>query len=145
MKRILVLAVLCAVAPLAGAELYKYVDKNGKTVYSDQPPANVDSKELHVAPGPAPSGKSYLDRDKELEKGRQEAREKDKKADKKAEEAKVAAERCNIARTNYRTYADGGRIAKYNDKGEREFLSDDEIEAGRAKSKREMDEACAAK
>ena len=44
MKRILVLAIALAFAPLAGAELYKYVDKNGKTVYSDQPPANVDSQ-----------------------------------------------------------------------------------------------------
>lgn len=145
MKRILVLAALLAAAPLAGAELYKYVDKDGKTVYTDQPPPNAESRQMHVLPGPAPAGKSYLDRDKELEKGRQEAREKDKKADKKADEAKAAAERCATARTNYRTYADGGRIAKYNEKGEREFLGDDEIEAGRARFKREMDEACAGK
>ena len=32
MKRLALLALACAVVPLASAELYKYVDKNGKTV-----------------------------------------------------------------------------------------------------------------
>ena len=43
---------------------------------------------------------------------------------------------------NFQIYADGGRIQKLNAQGERELMSDEEIEAKRASSRREMDEAC---
>jgi hypothetical protein len=145
MKRLIVLALACAVAPLASATLYKYVDKDGKTVYSDTPPAGVDVKPLHVAPatgsGPAKAPPSALEKD--LEKGRALAKEREKKTDAAEHNAKLAEQKCEQARASYRTYQDGGRLFKYNDKGEREFLSDDEIEAKRVSSKKEMDEACA--
>jgi len=145
MKRLAVLVFACALAPLASAELYKYVDKDGKTVYTDQPPANSESKQLHVAPsaGSAGSaGKSYVERDKELDKGRKEAAEKEKKAEQSADRAKAAEERCTQAQANYKSYEEGGRLLKYNDKGEREYMTDEEIESARAKSKQQMDEAC---
>ena len=144
MKRIVVLAIAIAFAPLAGADLYKYVDKDGKTVYSDQPPANVDSQHLHVNTGVATSGagKSALQRDKDLEKGREEARDKAKKADAEANNAKVAEQKCAQAQANFKTYQDGGKLFKYTKDGERELLSDEEIEAKRKESKQDMDEAC---
>jgi hypothetical protein len=143
MKRILVLAIAMAFAPLAGAELYKYIDKDGKTVYSDQPPANVDSKQLHVNTGVSTSpAKSATARDKELDKGREEARDKAKKADVEANNSKVAEQKCAQAQATYRTYQDGGKLFKYTKDGERELLSDDEIEAKRKESKQDMDEAC---
>ncbi len=146
MKRIVVLAIAIAFAPLAGADLYKYVDKDGKTVYSDQPPANVESQQLHVNTGvatsPGAAGKSAVARDKELEKGREEAREKAKKAETEAGNAKVAEQKCTQAQANYKTYEDGGKLFKYTKDGERELLSDEEIEAKRKSSKADMDEAC---
>ena len=142
MKRLAILALACAVVPLASAELYKYVDKDGKTVYSDQPPINADSKQLHVAPGGGTSAKSYVARDKELEKERTKAKDKEKKAEDAATNEKLAEQRCEQAKSNYQTYAEGGRLFKTNKEGEREFLSDEEIEQQRTKSKQEMDEAC---
>jgi hypothetical protein len=135
-------ALACALAPLASAELYKYVDKDGKTVYSDQPPVNADSKQLHVAPASTSAPKSYVERDKELDKQRKEAAEKEKKSEQSAAQAKAAEERCTQAQANYKSFEEGGRLLKYNDKGEREYMTDDEIEAGRAKSKQQMEEAC---
>jgi hypothetical protein len=125
MKRILVLALACAVAPLAVADLYKYVDKDGKTVYSDQPSASGDSKQLHInsgstAPaGTAPAG-SAVARDKDLQKSRDEARDKAKKAETEANNTKVAEQRCTQAQADYRTYVDGGKLFKYTKDGERE-------------------------
>lgn len=145
MKRIVVLAIAIAFAPLAGADLYKYVDKDGKTVYSDQPPANVESQQLHVNTGVASGGtpaKSAVDRDKDLEKSRAEARDKAKKADADANNAKIAEQKCAQAMQNYKTYQDGGKLFRYTKDGERELLSDDEIEAKRKESKADMDEAC---
>jgi hypothetical protein len=143
MKRILVLAIALGCAPFAGADLYKYVDKDGKTVYSDQPPANVDSKQLHVNTGVSTSpAKSAVARDKDLEKGREEARDKAKKSDVEANNAKIAEQKCAQAQSNYKTYQDGGKLFKYTKDGERELLSDDEIESKRRESKQDMDEAC---
>jgi hypothetical protein len=142
MKRIIVLALACAIAPLAAAQLYKYVDKDGKTVYSDQPPANVDSQQLHVSTGTSSGSKSYVARDKELDKTREADKERDKKKEVTAENARLAEERCNIAQSNLRTYSDGGRLFKYNAQGEREVMNDDEISTERDKAQKQVDEAC---
>jgi Domain of unknown function (DUF4124) len=149
MKILLVIAVACLAAPIASAQLYKYVDKDGKTVYSDQPPINIDTRQLNIqsgastnaaATGAAP--KTALERDKDLQKGRDELRDQAKKTEDAAKQAQAKEQACVQARAAYQTYVDGGRIHKYNDKGEREFLGDEEIEAERDRSKREMDEVC---
>ena len=153
MKRIIVLAAALAFAPVAFAQLYKYVDKDGKTVYSDQPPVNIDSKQLNAPARSAPAAaaaaaaaaapvKSAVERDKDLEKSREESRERQKKAADAEKKSAEAEARCSQSKSAYTTYADGGRILKYNDKGEREYLGDAEIEQERARTRREMDEAC---
>ncbi len=147
MKSLLVIVLALAVAPLASAQMYKYVDKDGKTVYSDQPPANVDSKQLNVQPGvtssaPAAAPKSAVEQDKQLQKGRDEARERAKKSENAAKEAEAKEQACASARAAYKIYSDGGRILKSDDKGERVFLGDEEIDAERERTKRLMDEAC---
>ena len=145
MKSVIILALAMALAPTAGAQLYKYVDKDGKTVYSDQPPAGVDSKQIssggRATAAPAPP-KTALERDKDQDKGRKEVAEKAKKAGDEAEKQAQADQRCAALRSNYQMYADGGRIQKSNDKGERELMNDAEIEAAREKTRREMEEAC---
>lgn len=152
MNRFLAIAVVAAFVPLAGAQLYKYVDKNGKTVYTDQPPVGVDSKPLHVPPSPpvasapakdAPAaGKTAVEKDKELDKGRQKVADQQKKQDEAAEKQRLAEQRCTQARTALRQLSEGGRIVKYTEKGERVYLSDAEIESGREKARRDVEEAC---
>jgi hypothetical protein len=146
MKSLLVLALALAAAPFASAQMYKYIDKDGKTVYSDQAPPNTDSKQLNIPSGgfssPPAAPKTAVERDKELQKGRDEVRERAKKAEDAVKQAEARDQQCASAKMAYQTYADGGRIAKYNDKGERIFLGDEQIDAERERSKREMDEAC---
>ena len=146
MKSLIVLAIALALAPAAGAQLYKYTDKNGKTVYSDQPPADVDSKQVNVPAGrasaPAAAPKSAVERDKDLDKGRKEAREKADKQAKAGEKDREAEQRCTAARERVAFLAEGGRIYKTDVKGERVFMDDAEIESSREKARRDMDEAC---
>jgi hypothetical protein len=142
MKRIIVIALACAFAPLATAQLYKSVGPDGKTVYSDQPPANAESKQIHVQPSPAPAQKSAVERDKEAEKLRAAVREKAKKAEVEAKNNQINETRCAMARTEYQTYVVGGRMAKSNEKGERVLLGDAEIEAERERARGVMEEAC---
>jgi hypothetical protein len=143
MKRIAAVAVAALLAPLAGAQqLYKYVDQNGRTVYSDTPPANIESKQLTPSGVSGPVAKSAVERDKDLQKSRKEAAEKADKADKADKLAREQAARCQQARDNQRSVAEGGRLYKYNDKGEREFMGDEEIAAAQQRAQRDVDEAC---
>lgn len=142
MKRFIVLGLACALAPLATAQLYKYVDKDGKTVYTDQPPANADAKPIgRISDAPSPA-KSYVERDKELQKGRDKLREEGKKAEQEGRLAQQRDERCKQAAASNRMYEEGGRFTKYNDKGERVYLGDEELEAERVRTRREMEDAC---
>ena len=147
MKRVIILALALAFAPAGVAQLYKYVDKNGKTVYSDTPPANVDSKQINVpssrAPTPAAGApKTAVERDKDNEKGRKDGADKQKKADEEAARVAQNELRCQQLKDNLAIYTQGGRIQKTNEKGERDFMSDAEIESARERTRREMEEAC---
>ncbi|HUP97296.1 MAG TPA: DUF4124 domain-containing protein [Usitatibacter sp.] len=146
MKRVVILAFALALAPAAVGQLYKYVDKNGKTVYSDTPPPEGDGKQIRVptgAPSNAPAApKSAVEQNKDNEKARKADAEKGKKASDEAARVAQNEQRCTQLRGNLQIYADGGRIQKTNEKGERDFMSDAEIEAARARTQREMEEAC---
>ena len=147
MKRVIIVALALAFAPAGVAQLYKYVDKNGKTVYSDTPPADIDSKQINVpssrAPTPAAGApKSAVERDKENDKGRKDGADKQKKADEEAARVAQNELRCQQLKGNLAIYTEGGRIQKTNEKGERDFMSDAEIESARERTRREMEEAC---
>jgi hypothetical protein len=152
MRRILITAMMLALAaPLAAQQLYKWVDKDGKTHYSDTPPANQEAKPissggLSASAAPAPAAatppKTAVSRDKELEKGRQDSREAAKKSDDAAKLAAARDEQCQRLRQAYQQLVDGGRIHKYNDKGERVLMDDSDIERERGKARADMDDAC---
>ena len=143
MKRVMIAVLALAFAPLAGAQLYKHVDKDGKVYYSDQPPTSGDAKTLNIPKsalgtqsGPT---KSYVATDKDADKKRKADAEKAGKAGDKAKQEEEAAKRCDQARAANQYFVDGGKIFK---PGGRDLMSDAEIESERARTRREMDEAC---
>jgi hypothetical protein len=145
MKRIVLLTCVLAVATLASAQLYKYVDKDGKTVYTDQPPPESDPKAMRIQSGTGsapPPAKSAVAQDKELQKGRDKAKESEKKAEETATRARQQEELCTNATMAYQQYSQGGRMTKLDEKGEKIFLGDAEIDAARESAKRKMDEVC---
>jgi hypothetical protein len=89
-----------------------------------------------------PATKSAVEQDKALDKGRKKVADEAKKSGEAAERAAKAEAHCNAAKQNFQIYAEGGRISKLNSQGEREVLTDEEIEAKRSSSRREMEEAC---
>jgi hypothetical protein len=147
MKRLLLLAGALAVSAAADAQLYKWVDKDGKVTYSDQPPPAGPSKQLGPVPA-APTGsapiRSAVDRDKELEAGRKAAEEKAKVAAELERKAKFDEENCQKARNYLRTVTDGGRISTVDAKGERYLLDDAQIAAERVKAQKAVEESCKA-
>lgn len=142
------LAAVALMLALPAHAQWKWRDANGRITASDlPPPRDVGDKDILQRPSTptrkaaaaaadaasvaasagapslmarAPSG------DKDLE-ARKKAADKEKEAKAKADEEKLAAtkaENCRRARTYMGTLEGGQRIARVNDKGEREVLDD---------------------
>ena len=172
MKKAILITCLLLIPALAGAEIYKWKDKDGKTRYSDTPPpSNVQQESLYGKKIPKPKTAAplapvngditdQLNRQKspngvpkgEAEKplSKEEAaakRAKDAENQKKEDEAKAAevkrkADNCKAAQANSKTFSDGGRILRTNEAGEREYLSDQDIDKGRIEAQKEVDKNC---
>jgi len=148
-------AVLGALLAVPAQAQWKWRDRNGQTQYSDLPPpsgiaesdilqrptaAQRTAPAAATAASGAASGPSLAPKgsDPELEAKRRKS-EQDVAAKKKAEDEKVAiakADNCLRAKAQVRTLDSGVRIARTNDKGEREFMDD---AARAAETKRAQD------
>jgi hypothetical protein len=143
MNRTIALAAGIVLAPLAWGQLYKYVDKEGKTVYTDQPPASADSKTLKAPPPPTVPTTQAAPERKEPAKARNEARPAPTKVEKAPLTAAEKEERCQAARANYAIFLDAGPVTMRNTAtGERFQLDENQAAAEKAKAKAAMDEAC---
>jgi hypothetical protein len=149
MKRLAALAIALALAPAALAQLYKWVDKDGRVTYSDQPPPAQQSKQLNISTGTsgqsaAPATKPAGDAEKDAQKAKTAAAEKAQKDEEAAKAKKQNEEYCARARAYLKTVTDGGRVATYDDKGERVLMDDQQLEAERVRAQKEVDESCKA-
>jgi hypothetical protein len=153
----LLLAVLLGATLALPAEAqWKWRDRSGQTQYSDLPPpqgtADKDILQrptagvMRTAPAAPASAASAASAplltakgvEPELEAKRRK-QEQDEAAKRKAEEQRIAAvkvDNCLRARSQLRTLESGVRIARTNDKGEREILDDKQLAA---ESKRARD------
>jgi hypothetical protein len=149
----LALIALCFVAAPADAQ-WTWRDKSGQINASDRPPPrDIPDKDIlsrpnpnasRVPPAAAASGASApplkpLDREIETKK---RAADQEQAAKTKAEEERVAAqkaENCRRARAHMAALESGQRIARTNEKGEREILDD----RGRADEMRQAREVIA--
>ncbi len=119
---------MAIVSPLASAALYKWVDANGRVVYSDQPPmGNVKSELIGAAAPPAnPDAlKEMVNKDAELKKRQSDRQDDARKSEKSRADAQKLASLCLQARTQ----ASGMRrtdVAMYrlSEKGERVLMDD---------------------
>lgn len=142
---LLVLAVLVgATLSLPADAQWKWRDKSGRIQYSDlPPPAGVSEQDIlqqpsaarRTAPPPAapasPASSNALSPatskgEPELE-AKRKAAEQEQAAKQKAEEEKntaIRATNCNRAKGHIKALEDGIRLARTNEKGEREILDD---------------------
>lgn len=157
------IAVLLATATVA-AQVYKWVDKDGQTQYSDSPPppgaTKAEQKKIANAPTTAPTSavagkpgdtaKATKDKAKptakeiakETEKQRAEAAIKAKNDEELARVAKVNEERCKGATLALREFESGRPISRADANGDRSFLSDEERAAEAARMRAAMAESC---
>ena len=132
-RRIAKLAVVAAlgaafVAPAATAALYKWVDANGRVVYSDQPPiGNVKAEVIGAAaPSANPDAvKEMANREAEFKKRQADRADDAKKAEKTRADTQKLAAFCAQARAQ----SSGLRrsdvsMYRLNEKGERVMMDD---------------------
>jgi hypothetical protein len=166
------ICLIALVLPMTvNAEIYKWKDRNGVMIYSDTPPPeNVNVRTIgptgvdkQVKPKPSqseiedevqakqsaentetvktpppvtdPKLQAVRARAKQAEIDRQAKLDKEKQAE-------VNAQNCKTAKANYQTYAQGGRIYKINEQGERVYEDDAGLAAGKAKAEADMRKYC---
>lgn len=134
-------------APDATAQVYKWVDANGVTHYSERPQGNAKAKPLELrdaspqAPGAAkPAAQSNL-QSQEIEYRKRQVM----RAEEETRNAKVKAQRdesCRNARAQLVNMRASGGFYRLNDAGERVYMSDAERDASLAKREAEFKANC---
>jgi hypothetical protein len=149
---------LCVALP-ASAQMYKWVDSNGQVHYSDKPPpSNVKTEELRPAAqastpaataeggakkGAAKSGpKSLAEQEQAFEKRQADEAKAQKEQATKDAEAHDRAENCKRAKAALANLELGGRQTRIDAKGERVFLTDEEITQATSRAQQEAAEVC---
>jgi hypothetical protein len=150
-------------APAAAQQLYKYVGPDGRVQYTDRPPAGVQNVEKvtgsrvsTVGPGTASGSttasgegaaksgapKTPAEQEQAFRQRRTEAEANAKKQEKLAQESRANDERCNALRRSLAGLQAGGRIATPNERGEREYLDDTQIQNEVARIQRDIATNC---
>lgn len=143
---------LATPATWAAGEMYRWVDADGQVHYSDQPPP-AGAKDIKAirSTGVDPLQSSDSDESAEPSYVEQNAAFEErqaKKAEERAEaekEKQAEAERkknCELAKGNYNTVTTGGRVMRVNAQGEREYLTDEEIQKETIEARKTMEEWC---
>lgn len=165
------IAVLLAAATVT-AQVYKWVDKEGRVQYSDIPPppdAKSEPKKVDTRPAagavsvpakapatdaaknatkgsakdaPSDKPKTLADLNKESEKRSADALDAEKKAGEQAKLDKANQDRCRDATRYFRDLETGRPISTTDDAGERKMLDDSARAAEVAKARNIMNESC---
>jgi hypothetical protein len=171
MKRLsVVLGLALCVALPASAQMYKWVDSDGKVQYSDKPPpSNVKTEKLRTparaagapaasegtgaaqkdaAKGETPKDaakagpKTAAQEEQAFRKRQLDAAKAQEDEGKKQAQARDKAENCRRAKASLANLQIGGRQMRIDEKGERAFLDDQQIVQETAKAQEEAAAAC---
>ncbi|MGA7979397.1 MAG: DUF4124 domain-containing protein [Chromatiaceae bacterium] len=129
------------------ADMYRWVDENGRTVYSQSPPPDGQAVKLKAAPPPPPAEVSAAQKrlQRQIETSFDDREERKRAAEeqaKKDEAAKRLAENCAAARKNLETLQNlGPRMIRTSD-GEYRRLSEEEVAAEIRKTEEQIAKHC---
>jgi hypothetical protein len=153
MRQLLTIVSMLTLATVAQAGVTRWVDAEGKVHYSDQPPPptaksqkTLDLKNSPALPIAAPDSKggekSLAEKELESRKRRVQAEETAAKHAKDQEDAKNRKANCEQARHQVQALQEGQRISKFNEKGERVFLEDNDRARAIEEAKKSADSWC---
>jgi hypothetical protein len=130
---LMIIATFCVLWAIAAkADVYRWVDSQGKVQYSDQPPMGVNAQKMTIkslGTQPEAGTKSYQEKDQDFRKRKVEQEEQSKKQAQNDQQLKIRQDNCSQAKGHLASLQAGGRIAKVTEKGEREYLDENGIAA----------------
>lgn len=133
------LALCLLLAPaLAGAQAYRWVDADGRVHYSQTPPAQGPYGQV-APPPPSPGSSPHL---KALEAAGQSPGEQAREQQQAATAERQRLQRCEQARRQSARMQGTGRYYSADSKGERSYLSPQQIDQQRAEAKAAVQEHC---
>jgi hypothetical protein len=143
MTRIVILAVMLAFAATASAQMYRWVDKDGRVHYTaTPPPPGVQSRTLQLPSSPPPAPPSDdaakdgaakdarqgpltpADQEQAFRKRQLEAQKAREKQAQAERDAQARQQNCARAREALATLESGQRVSRTSAQGERYYLDD---------------------
>lgn len=142
---LLTLSLLWVAFAPASAQVYKWIDENGRTHYGERPPQGRKAQEVDqrlANPGPAPAKAAEPDwKAKDLEfRGRRIEAEQAEARQKQQETANRQA--CNRARDHLAQMKTARGLYRLNDQGERVYASEEERRASMAQLEAQIAQHC---
>lgn len=151
----LALLLAAGTAGTAGAQMYKWIDKDGKVHYGDTPPPGSKTSSVGApqsgaaAPASAPAAKDAkkgpltpAEQEQEYRKRRQEAEKAGKKSEQEQQAQSAKSEGCERTREYLNTLQSGQRIARTNPSGERYYMDENQVAQEIAKAQQSVQQAC---
>jgi hypothetical protein len=158
MLRVLVFGLMLVVAAGASAQLYRWVDKDGKVRYSDTPPPGVKATTLRPPPGssapaPAPDGVAAAkdakkgpltpaEQEADFRKRQMQAQKAREKEDQASRDALAKQDNCARARESLASLESGQRITRAGADGERYYIDDAQRAAEIEKARQSVNSWC---
>jgi len=127
---------------IGGKRISKPTDRAPLSPVEAEPgkPANVAQPE--AAKPKEATGEVQDSAEAAAEQRRRNAETEKKNKQEKEAQAKLKAENCKAAQANMEAYRQGGRVYRTNEKGEREYMDDSDLQQGMAKAQDEINEYC---
>ena len=149
MKTHLGLFVFLLCSTTAQADLYKWVDEQGKIHYSDQPASGKTKSETKLEISNPSSGtatpdksKSWQEKDLDYKKRQASAAENEAKKQKEAQETKIAQENCTKAKNSLSQLESIAPVYSYNETTGRSYLNEAQRTEAIEKARKSVVEWC---
>ncbi len=147
---LLVIASVLACAAAQAGDVYKYVDAQGRTLYTDKPIPGAQRVSTGTQRPPEAAAQAYSQQQNNQNRQLTESNQRiaTQQGDARAQE-KVAkdleatrAERCKKARADYTQTIESRRMYKEAPDGKRTYLSDAELAASRVEAAKAVESIC---
>ena len=154
MRKLPIFLLTLVFAGAVHAQMYKWVDRDGKLRYGDTPPPGVKATPLKTTQsgpsGPAaPASKDAkkgpmtpAEQERDYRKRQQEANKAGEKSDQQSQAQAAKKDGCEQTKEYLRTLESGQRIARTNPSGERYYLDENQVAREIAKAQQSVQQAC---
>jgi len=146
-RLVFMLSLLCAYSTIVSAEIYKWVDENGRTHYGDRPAGDGDKLNIKNEPdksSAAPSStQDRLRKQQRFLRAREIERSQKKQADAKARQREAQRKRnCGRARDELTRLSRASGVYTTDESGQRSYLSREARAAAEAQLKQKIKKFC---